>query len=57
MLADMARFYQIVDRADMSIIRDDVTRKAENAVEFAFHKYTFGKPKIHEAGIRMKVKA
>lgn len=57
LLADMARFYQIVDRADMSIIRDDVTRKAENVVEFAFHKYTFGKPKIHEAGIRMKVKA
>jgi HK97 family phage major capsid protein len=57
LLADMQRFYQIVDRTDMSILRDDYTRKAEGIVEFLFQKYCFGKPKLHEAGIRMKVKA
>lgn len=54
LFADMQRFYQIVDRADMTIIRDEYTRKKEGVVEFTMNKWCFGKPKIHEAGIRMR---
>ena len=54
LFADMQRFYQIVDRADMTIIRDEYTRKKEGVVEFTMNKWCFGKPKIHEAGIRMQ---
>lgn len=57
LLADMIRFYQIVDRTDMTIIRDEFTRKKEGVVEFTWNKWSVGKPKIHEAGIRMKIKA
>ncbi len=57
LFADMMRFYQIVDRTDMTIIRDEYTRKKEGVVEFTMNKWCFGKPKIHEAGIRMKRKA
>jgi len=57
LLADMMRFYQIVDRTDMTIIRDEYTQKKEGIVEYTWNKWCVGKPKIHEAGIRMKVKA
>lgn len=57
LFADMRKFYQIVDRADISIIRDEVTQKAAAIIEYATHKYSVGKVKIHEAGVRMKVKA
>lgn len=57
LLADMFRFYQIVDRTEMTIIRDEYSRKLEGIVEFTFNKWCVGKPKIKEAGIRMKRKA
>lgn len=57
LFADMLRFYQIVDRADMTIIRDEYSRKKEGVVEYTMNKWCFGKAKIHEAGIRMKRKA
>jgi HK97 family phage major capsid protein len=57
LFADMLRFYQIVDRSDVTIIRDEYTRKKEGIVEYTMNKWCFGKPKIKEAGIRMKRKA
>lgn len=57
LFADMLKFYQIVDRSDITIIRDEYTRKKEGVVEFTMNKWCFGKPKIYEAGIRMKRKA
>lgn len=54
LFADMIRFYQIVDRADVTIIRDEYTRKKEAIVEYTMNKWCFGKPKIKEAGIRLK---
>lgn len=54
LFADMVRFYQIVDRTDITIIRDEYTRKVEGIVEYTMNKWCFGKPKIKEAGIRMK---
>lgn len=57
LFADMIRFYQIVDRTDVTIIRDEYTRKLEGIVEYTMNKWCFGKPKIKEAGIRMKRKA
>jgi HK97 family phage major capsid protein len=53
LFADMSRFYQIVDRTDITIIRDEYTRKKEGIVEYTMNKWCFGKPKIKEAGIRM----
>ena len=57
LFADMFRFYQIVDRTEMTVIRDEYTKKLEGEVEYTFNKWCFGKPKIKEAGIRMKRKA
>ncbi len=54
LFADMLRFYQIVDRTDITIIRDEYTRKVEGIVEYTMNKWCFGKPKIKEAGIRLK---
>lgn len=57
LFADMSRFYQIVDRTDMTIIRDEYTKKVEGIVEYTMNKWCYGKPKIHEAGVRLKKKA
>jgi HK97 family phage major capsid protein len=57
LFADMIKFYQIVDRTDITIIRDEYTRKKEGIVEYTMNKWCVGKPKIKEAGIRMKRKA
>jgi HK97 family phage major capsid protein len=54
LFADMLRFYQIVDRTDIVIIRDEYTRKKEAIIEYTMQKWCFGKPKIKEAGIRLK---
>lgn len=54
LFADMMRFFQIVDSSTMEIIRDEYTRKKEGIVEFTMHRFCFGKPKIKEAGIRMR---
>ena len=53
LFADMPRFYLIVDRTDITVIRDEYTRKKEGIVEFTFNKWCFGQPLIKEAGIRM----
>jgi len=54
LLADMSKFYQIVDRTDITMIRDQYTEAQEAAVNFTMHKWSYGKPKLHEAGIRLK---
>ena len=54
LLADMSKFYQIVDRTDITMIRDQYTEAKEAAVNFTMHKWSYGKPKIHEAGVRLK---
>lgn len=54
LFADMPRFYQIVDRTDMTVIRDEYTQKKNGIVEFTMNKWCVGKPKIYEAGIRLK---
>ncbi len=54
LLADMSRFYQIVDRTDITMIRDQYTEAKEAAVNFTMHKWSYGKPKIHEAAVRLK---
>jgi HK97 family phage major capsid protein len=54
LFADMMRFYQIVDRTDVTIIRDEYTRKKEAIIEYTMNKWCVGKPKVKEAGIRMK---
>ena len=54
LFADMMRFYQMVDRADVTIIRDEYTQKKKGIVEYTMNKWTFGKAKIHEAGVRLK---
>lgn len=57
LLADMKMFYQMTDRTDMNVIRDEYTRKREAIVEYTHNKWTYGAPKIKEAGIRMKRQA
>jgi len=57
LLADMLRFWLQVDRTDMTIIRDEYTKKKQGIVEYTWNKWTTGKPNIKESGIRMKIKA
>lgn len=54
LFADMLRFYQIVDRTDITIIRDEYSKKVEGIVEYTMNKWCVGKPLIKEAGIRLK---
>jgi HK97 family phage major capsid protein len=54
--ADFFRFYQITDRTDLVLIRDEYTRKKEAIVEFTLMKWTTGSPVVKEAGILMKIK-
>ena len=54
LFADMKLFYQIVDRANTIIIRDEVTQKKKAMVEYTIMKWTYGQAKIPEAGIRLK---
>lgn len=57
LFADMGLFYLIVDRTDTTVIRDEITRAKEAIVEYTMRKYSFGKPWIKEAGIRIKKKS
>ena len=57
LFADMKLFYQIVDRANTIIIRDELTQKKKAMVEYTLMKWTAGMAKIPEAGIRLKKKA
>lgn len=54
LFADMKLFYQIVDRANTIIIRDEVTQKKKAMIEYTLMKWTSGMAKIPEAGIRLK---
>lgn len=54
LFADMKLFYQIVDRANTIIIRDEITKKKQAMVEYTLMKWTSGMAKIPEAGIRLK---
>jgi HK97 family phage major capsid protein len=55
--ADMKRFYHIVDRTDMIVIRDETTLSESAIVKFVMHKWSHGQPAIKEAGVRLKVKS
>lgn len=55
--ADFAKFYQITDRTDMIMIRDEYTRKKEAIVEFMLMRWTMGMPVMKEAGILLKLHA
>lgn len=54
LFADMKLFYQIVDRANTIIIRDEVTQKKKAMIEYTLMKWTSGMSKIPEAGVRLK---
>jgi HK97 family phage major capsid protein len=54
---DFAKGYRIIDRTDMVVVRDDVTRKAEGIVEFAFMRWNSGKVVLPEAIKALKIKA
>lgn len=54
LFADMKLFYQIVDRANMIMIRDELTMKKQAKIEYTLMKWTSGQAKIPEAGIRLK---
>jgi HK97 family phage major capsid protein len=51
--ADFAKFYRIVDRASVILIRDEYTRAAQGEVVYTLEKWTSGMPVIKEAGIIM----
>lgn len=54
LFADMLRFYQMVDRTDITIIRDEYTLAEEAKVKYIMNRWTYGAPMIKEAGIRVK---
>ncbi len=54
LFADMKLFYQIVDRANMIMIRDELTMKKQAKIEYTLMKWTSGQAKIPEAGVRLK---
>ena len=56
-IADWKRGYEIVDRAGLSIVRDDITRKKQAIVEITLHRYLTGAPVMKEAFKVLKVKA
>ena len=55
LFADMFKFYQITDRTDVIVIRDEYTRKKEAIVEFTLQKWTTGQVVVKEAGIILKL--
>lgn len=57
LFCDPIRFYQITDRTDMIVIRDEFTRKKEGIVEFTFMRWTTGQAVMKEAGIILQLKA
>ena len=56
-IADWKRGYEIVDRAGLSIIRDDITRKRQAVIEITLHRYLTGAPVMKEAFKLLKIKA
>jgi HK97 family phage major capsid protein len=53
LFADMFSFYQLTDRSDMVLIRDEYTRKKEAIVEFTLMRWTTGQAVVKEAGINV----
>jgi len=51
--ADFAKFYRIVDRTSVILIRDELTRAGQREVVYTLMKWTYGAPVIKEAGIVM----
>lgn len=47
--ADFRRGYTIVDRAGLSIVRDEYTRKKEGIIEFTMNRYNYGQVTLPEA--------
>lgn len=54
LFADFFRFYCVLDRTDIIVIRDEYTRKKEAIVEFTIMRWTHGQPIVKEAGILLK---
>lgn len=54
-LADWKRFYTIVDRVAMYVVRDDITLASNNQVKFVMRKRTGGQVRLAEAGLLMKI--
>lgn len=53
--ADFRQLYTIVDRMDLTVIRDDVTLATKGKVQFTFMRRVGGKVVLPEAGVRLKV--
>ena len=51
LFADMKNFYQITDRTDVIMIRDEYTGAAQALVKFTLMKWTFGIAVMKEAGV------
>ena len=51
LFADMPRFYQVTDRTDVIMIRDELTSASQAIVNFTLMKWTMGMPVMKEAGI------
>lgn len=54
---DFKKGYVIADREALSIVRDDVTKKRENKIEFTFHLRVGGAVVLAEALKKLKVKS
>ena len=52
--ADMMKFYQITDRTDMILIRDEYTQKKLGIIEFTMMRWTTGQAVMKEAGILLQ---
>ncbi len=46
---DFRRGYHIFDRTDMSVVRDDVTRKRQAVIEWTFNRWNTGQVMVPEA--------
>lgn len=57
LFADMREFYEITDRTDMIVIRDEITQKKKAIVEFCVMMWNHGQPVMKEAGIILKMHA
>ena len=57
LFADMKRMYEIVDRTDVIMIRDELTAASQAIVKFTLMKWTVGMPVMKEAGILVKLHA
>ena len=54
LFADFNQFYEVTDRTDIVIVRDEVTRKTERIIEIMMTKWNTMQPVMYEAGILVK---